>query len=296
MRRMTRLLWLFFLITLTPALQGMTIRLPAPEGANDSRYPYFTQLLQLALDHTALKGQYQLTTYPREVTQSRVFALINAGELDLVWSMTDLEREKRFLPIRIPLMQGLLGYRVILINRQDEARFARMSVAELKQLACYQGADWPDTPILAANGFKVRGVSDYKRIHTMLDKGAIHCFPRGILEAWGEITMKRLKNTVVDRHFLLIYPTDVYFFVHRDNQTLAAQIEKGLRAAIEDGSFTRLLYTYPPHQEALDKADLSHREIIYLKNPLLPPLTPLQESRLWFSLPKPASKMNSNNQ
>ena len=210
--------------------------------------------------------------------------------------MTDLEREANFLPVRIPLMQGLLGYRVILINQQDEALFARISVDELKQLPCYQGADWPDTPILAANGFKVRGISDYKRIHTMLDKGAIHCFPRGILEAWGEITMKQLKHTVVDRHFLLIYPTDVYFFVHRDNQALATLIEQGLRAAIEDGSFSRLLRSYPSHKEALEKADLSHREVIYLHNPLLPPQTPLKESRLWFSPTELEPHENTNNQ
>ena len=283
MWRTLLLLSLLLFDAISPASSAMTIRLPAPEGANDSRYPYFVQQLRLALDHTQLKGQYQLTTYPREVTQSRVFALINAGKIDLVWSMTDLEREANFLPVRIPLMQGLLGYRVILINQQDEALFAHMSVDELKQLPCYQGADWPDTPILAANGFKVRGISDYKRIHTMLDKGAIHCFPRGILEAWGEITMKQLKHTVVDRHFLLIYPTDVYFFVHRDNQALATLIEQGLRAAIKDGSFARLLKNYPPHKEALDQVDFPHRQILHLQNPLLPAATPLQDKTLWFS-------------
>ena len=197
--------------------------------------------------------------------------------------MTDLEREANFLPVRIPLMQGLMGYRVILINKQDEALFARMSVDELKQLPCYQGADWPDTTILRANGFKVRGVSDYKRIHTMLDKGAIHCFPRGLLEAWGEITMKQLQNTMVDRHFLLIYPTDMYFFVHQDNHALAALIEKGLRAAIKDGSFARLLKNYPPHKEALEQVDFLHREIVHLQNPLLPAATPLGDKSLWFS-------------
>lgn len=284
MRRIICLLCALFLCGIATAPHAMTIRITAPEGSNDPRYAYFVQQLQLALDHTPLKGRYQLTTYPREVPQSRAFALINAGELDLLWSMTDIEREQRFLPIRIPLMQGLLGYRVILIKKQDEALFAKMSVDELKQMPCYQGADWPDTTILAANGFKVRGVSDYKRIHTMLDQGNIRCFPRGLLEAWGEISMKQLKNTVVDRHFLLIYPTDIYFFVHKENQALAVLLEQGLRAAIADGSFARVLFDYPAHKEALDKAGLSRRQVIRLKNPLLPPLTPVAESQLWFPL------------
>ena len=84
MMRIRLLLCLLLLGSITPTSWAMTIRLPAPEGANDSRYPYFVQQLRLALDHTQLKGQYQLTTYPREVTQSRVFALINAAKS--IWS------------------------------------------------------------------------------------------------------------------------------------------------------------------------------------------------------------------
>ena len=283
MRRIFSLLCALLICGMTTVAHGMTIRITAPEGPNDPRYPYFVQQLQQALDHTSLKGNYQLTTYPREVTQSRAFGLINAGKIDLLWSMTNIERERDFLPIRIPLMQGLLGYRVILINKRDEALFAKMSVEELKQMPCHQGADWPDTDILAANHFNVRGVSDYKRIHAMLDKGTIRCFPRGILEAWGEIEYKNLKNTVVDRHFLLIYPTDVYYFVHKEDQALATLLEQGLRAAIADGSFARLLYNYPAHKLALKEAELTHREAIYLKNPLLPSQTPLNEQQLWFS-------------
>ncbi|MGL4204560.1 MAG: hypothetical protein ACRCRW_00290, partial [Aeromonadaceae bacterium] len=124
---------------------------------------------------------------------------------------------------------------------------------------------------------------DYKRIHAMLDKGSIRCFPRGILEAWGEIELKNLKNTMVDRHFLLIYPTDVYFFVHKDNQPLANLLEQGLRAAIADGSFNHLLFNYPAHKLALKEVGFTNREIIYLKNPLLPEQTPLNEPQLWFS-------------
>lgn len=121
------------------SLEAMILRIPAPERAQEPRYLYYYQLLQLALDHTAQKGNYQLVAYPRDVPQSRAFSLLQANELDLIWSMTDQEREAQFLPIRIPLMQGLLGYRVLLIKKEDEARFASMSVAELKQQACYQG-------------------------------------------------------------------------------------------------------------------------------------------------------------
>ena len=54
MWRTLLLLSLLLFDAISPASSAMTIRLPAPEGANDSRYPYFVQQLRLALDHTQL--------------------------------------------------------------------------------------------------------------------------------------------------------------------------------------------------------------------------------------------------
>ena len=121
-------------------------------------------------------------------------------------------------------------------------------------------------------------MTNYLRIFSMLDRGMIDCFPRGILEAWGEIHSQHLQHSVVDSHFVLIYPTAIYFFVNQDNQALAARIERGLRAALADGSFDRLFYGYPPHQEALAKAKLDERVKVLLQNPLLPSLTPLRNN------------------
>ncbi len=261
----------------------LVVSYPPPEIKNDTRHPYFLALLRLALDHTlADEGPYRLQPLANVAQQGRAFRLLGAKQLDILWSMTSRERERSYLPVRIPLMKGLLGYRVILINREDSAIFESMDAASLKEVTCYQGHDWPDLEILAFNGFQVRGVTNYLRIFSMLDRGMIDCFPRGILEAWGEIHSQHLQHSVVDSHFVLIYPTAIYFFVNQDNQALAARIERGLRAALADGSFDRLFYGYPPHQEALAKAKLDERVKVLLQNPLLPSLTPLSDPSLWY--------------
>lgn len=270
----------------------LVVSYPPPELQNDTRHPYFLALLRLALDHTlADDGPYRLQPLTNVAQQGRAFRLLGAKQLDVMWSMTSREREQAYLPIRIPLMKGLLGYRVILINRDDRAIFETMDEKELKEITCYQGHDWPDLEILAFNGFHVRGVTNYKRIFNLLERGMIDCFPRGILEAWGEMDSQHLQNGVVDNHFVLIYPTAIYFFVNQDNQMLAARIQRGLRAALADGSFDRLLYGYPPHQEALAKARLEQRLKVRLHNPLLPPLTPLSDPTLWHDGGTPRSSL-----
>jgi len=285
MGRRILMLWLLGLTSLwtTPLQAGeLVLTYPPPEFKSDARHPYFLALLQLALDHTvAEEGPYRLQPLANVAQQSRAFRLLGNKQLDVMWSMTSREREHAYLPVRIPLMKGLLGYRVILINRQDAAIFEGMDEQNLKEVTCYQGHDWPDLEILAFNGFQVRGVANYLRIFTMLDRGMIDCFPRGILEAWGEIESQQLQNTVVDSRFVLIYPTAIYFFVHQDNHALASRLERGLRAALADGSFDRLLYGYPPHKEALARANLDQRVKVVLQNPLLPAQTPLSEPALW---------------
>ncbi|HPR37592.1 MAG TPA: diguanylate cyclase, partial [Spirochaetota bacterium] len=79
----------------------------------------------------------------------------------------------------------------------------------------------------------------------------------------------------------LHYTFPVYFFVRKDNITLAARIEKGLRASIADGSFQRLFNMY--NGEYIRKAAINKRKILRLNNPLLTDETPVREKNLWLS-------------
>jgi hypothetical protein len=81
---------------------------------------------------------------------------------------------------------------------------------------------------------------------------------------------------------LLIYPTAIYFFVAQKNKKLAHRIEKGLLKAIADGSFDRLLKSYPTHAKAFKDLERNPRQKHFLHNPLLPIETPLKNHKLWY--------------
>jgi hypothetical protein len=202
-----------------------------------------------------------------------------------MWTMTDIDRESRLLPIRIPLLKGLLGYRICIVNKGDEEKFSKVKSLQdfIKQgFTVGQGHDWPDTKILRANGISVVESTSYNGLFHMLTAKRFDCFARGTNEPWNELANQADKNLAIDRHIAFFYRAPLYYFVNSKQVKLAERIEKGLRAVIADGSFNKLFQNH--HQKALEKAGLDARTIIKLDNPLMPPKTPIKEEALWLKI------------
>jgi hypothetical protein len=85
--------------------------------------------------------------------QKRAFEFLRNGELDVLWSMTSKDRKQKALPVRIPLLRGLLGYRMFIICQRDQQRFSNITtLSQLQYLTAGQGPHWADTKTLCANG------------------------------------------------------------------------------------------------------------------------------------------------
>jgi regulator of protease activity HflC (stomatin/prohibitin superfamily) len=80
---------------------------------------------------------------------------------------------------------------------------------------------------------------------------------------------------------VLHYPTAYYYFVNKNDAVLAQALERGLRSAIKDGSFEALFTK--TYGDAVHRARLQQRTRLELRNPLLPPQTPLDQKELWLS-------------
>ena len=89
--------------------------------------------------------------------------------VDVVWSMTSVEREKRVAPILDSDLPGIDWVAIVLAKKSNlETISAIKEPAQLKDMRILQGHDWPDTEILKANGFSVLGVVHYPAIFEML--------------------------------------------------------------------------------------------------------------------------------
>src|SRR5690606_39187704 len=165
-----------------------------PQSTYDIRDQYYVELLQLALDKTRdTYGDFVLEPAPFIMLQGRAIrSLAENRYLDVLWTMTAPEREQELLPVRIPLVRGLLGYRALIIRKQDADRFAALRQLDvLSSLRAVQGHDWPDTLNLRANGLPVTSSSYHPTMFDMLRLGRVDYFPRGINEAWSELAQLR---------------------------------------------------------------------------------------------------------
>ncbi|GGP90367.1 hypothetical protein GCM10009410_25520 [Shewanella ulleungensis] len=251
----------------------------------DPKQAYFISLLELALEKSRDQyGDYQLNAVMIEMPQGRALKMVADNKMiDVVWTMTSIEREEQLQAIYIPLLKGLMGYRIGLIRRNDQAKFEQMDLEQIKQTLMGQGTDWPDVDILNSNGFNVIRGGDQQLI-TMLLKGRFDYYPRSIHEPWRDLA--RYPNVVLEHKFLLKYPAPIYFFVRKSNTHLAERIDYGLRKSIVDGSFDQLFYNHPITQNMLEKSQLDKRTEIVLHNPYLSKKSAelLNEQQLWITL------------
>ncbi|HEY4080942.1 MAG TPA: transporter substrate-binding domain-containing protein [Burkholderiaceae bacterium] len=279
----------FLLACLLPALllqaaparaENRILVYPRAEGIGDRRDDYPVDLLTLALSKAGRHEQLQASAF--FMLQARSIRELEQGRaMDVIWTMTSIEREESMLPIRIPIDRGLLGWRLLMVRQDSLARFAHLRrLTDLQDLRAGQGADWPDTSILRKAGLTVDESAHYGDLFLKLAAGRIDYFPRGVNEIWGELQSHTEAGLAVDPRLALHYPTAMYFFVNKRDAALAADITRGLEKALRDGSFEALFQRY--FGASIQRANLGERQILELKNPLLPPETPLGEARLWY--------------
>ena len=257
------------------------ITYPRPLDTATTIEEYPLKLLSLALDQTGVNYQLKpsVNIQPKGKTLDR---LQDNREVNIAWSMTNPQREKDLLPIRIPIFKGLIGWRLLLIRQDMAERFTYIQQLEnLIKLSPLQGRDWPDTKILQSNGFNVITDRTQNALINMLSNAQGDFFPRSIVEVWEELANSDAANKLqVQASLGIRYPAAIYFFVNKSSVPLANLIERGLEKAIENGEFEALFIDN--YQTYIDRAQIESRTFYPLENNFLPEKTPLHRKELWF--------------
>lgn len=255
------------------------LRIPHVSARVELQRSYPAQLLEQALAAAGMPVTLEPTA--QLIPQNR--ALQELGKhrrLDVLWTMTSVEREQQAQPVRVPIFKGLYGWRLLLASSEVAARMGEVrTLSELRQFSLVQGLEWPDTGILQANGLKVVVSPSYDAMFKQLRLGRADAFPRSVEEIWWEQERYGQGLTVVP-NICLHYPAAIYYFVAFDEPELAAAIELGLKRLRANGALDSLFMKH--HGEDLARAKLGARRIIELRNPLMPQQTPLDKSELWY--------------
>lgn len=248
---------------------------------------YYVNLLKMTLEASrAPEEQIVLQFSDRQFTQWRWLAeLTHSGKKsNVLWTATSTRRESLLRPIRIPMFKGLIGVRVLVIRREDEQKFRQLNhLHDLQKLVAGQGAGWPDTAILRANGLPVTESVGKEQLYKMLAAKRFDYFPRGVTEIANESAFLEQHKLMVVPNIHLSYPAAMYFFVNKENEELAKRIETGFELMIDNGQFDAFFYGHSRIKQGLPY--LQGSRTIALKNPSLPALTPVNNPRYWYNFP-----------
>jgi len=280
-----------FLILLLPLYAAQVQAEPHPYVVDvPMREPepgsYIRTLLEMSLnaskaDDEIIDLQYAHT----QISQERRIAEVqsNLGN-NLIWVVTDQERETLLRPIRFSFFKGLYGYRLLVIRKKDRARFAKVQTrSDLAKFVAGQGTHWPDSDVLRANHLPLKTSLEREQLYKMLAAGRFDYFPRSITEIWREEKLIKSLDLIVEPHLVLYYPTALYFFVNHHNDDLAGRLERGISLLEANGELDKLLFTIKDTQLALTEFKANSRQIIQLTNPHLPSNTPEYPPEYWIN-------------
>ena len=247
-------------------------------------YEYRWKLLELALAHTNdTKKLPQLAPFSEDVTQNRGISLLEAGDIDVIALGTNAEREAQLLPVKIDILRGIVGFRLLVIRAADQERITQMDEVSLrKQLMFGLNSQWADLPIMRANGFSVVTSSDYENLFAMLAANRFDAFPRGLNEARRELDERKqnYSQLAIEKSKALYFPYPVYFWVNKNNVALAKRIELGLSRSLADGSFRKLFESY--HAAEITAIKREKRKVILLDNTILPAGNAKPDTSWWW--------------
>lgn len=277
---LTLALWAASVWSIVSADVGKPVVYPRAESAADARQSYPLAVLGAAL--AQFGRRYAPGPSEQVMPQSRSLDQLARGEgIHVVWSTTTAVRERDLLAVRFPIDRGLIGWRVLLIRRSDQARFATANtLQDLTSFRFVQGHDWPDLAVLQHNGLTVQSSSSYDGMFRMVGAGRVDAFPRAVSEVLDEVARIRDPSLMIEPHLVLNYPAALYFFVAPDDHALAKDLEAGLTIIHRNGKLGRLFEAH--YGDDLRALDVARRTRVTLERTGLSADVRIEHADWWY--------------
>jgi hypothetical protein len=241
----------------------------------ESRQQYDREILEAALKATSAshgnwKLQEDMTDYPLAADEASIFRSKGFDVFGTVAGNAKLANERKTL-IPLPLMKGLLGYRILIIRPADKEKFAAIeSGRQLQQLRMGIPSTWADAQLFRHNGYKVEEKGSFDDLFTRLENGEFDYVTFGANEVTGVYDEHAAKSgkLMVESTLLVFYPFPLVFYVNPDNKQLAERVTQGLQTITDNGELDKIFNRY--FAEDLKTVNLPSRVMIKLNNPILP--------------------------
>ena len=250
-------------------------------GITPQRDDYQVAILKLALEKTrSTHGDYKIERKLETLSRSRAHRAIAQGEFLNIHAsplrplLTEQDRREQMeesIPVKIPLMKSLLGYRSLIIRRRDYEQFSEITdAAKLKSLVAGQGRGWTDISIYEHNKYQVRGDAEYFTLFSMLLAERFDYIPLSVIEVNGALSRfeQYSDSLMVLPDLMLYYPLPTLLHVSAKHPALAERLERGLTQARQDGSLDRLFEQH--FSEQVQQMKSARLRVFVLENPGVP--------------------------
>lgn len=211
--------------------------------------------------------------------EKRQLLMLEAGQTDIdIMPVTDVRlksvSEGKSLMISVPLDRGLLGYRVCLLQEQNEDLLSDVKSAEdLRAFTMGQGEGWMDVAVYEAAGIPIKWVRDWRRgeFFGQMKSGYINLFPLGaeeILSYFLSHFQSIHPEIVADQHIVIRYPWFRFVWISAASpnaERIREALQKGFEIIAKNGKFEEI---WNASSRGLPKDFFDKRRVIALKNPL----------------------------
>ena len=246
-------------------------------GKTQKHDDYQLAALHLALDKTsAAEGPYKVVRVVANFSILRlrheVFKGITVNLHAGPWRAQDPDNPfDRNIAVNVPIMDGLLGYRQLIIRRSDTEKFRQISSAnQLKKLVAGQGRGWIDVSIYRHNGYQVDDRANLSNLLPMLLNHRFDYLPMSVVEVESVLAHypELQKELAVAPGILIQYPLPSVFYVSASAPQLAQRLARGMVAAGKDGSLDALMLRY--FRKEIETIRAANTREFVLVNPFLP--------------------------
>lgn len=224
-------------------------------------------ILDLALEKSGEDYEIHLLDYRVNDDSQRVMLL--EGKIDVADFGTSKEFEKIFLPIYFPLDLGANGWRLLIIHKDNENKFAKVkSLTDLREFTTGLGENWADIKIFEESNITVLQAQQKFQLLGMLDNKRFDYLSLGAhgIHWYLEQHQKQYPDLIVEKNLVITYPFARFFFVQKGNTKLRDIILLGMTKAFEDGSFLKLFKNHPYGRDLFNKSNIQNRIQIKLEN------------------------------
>lgn len=208
---------------------------------------FFHELLSTAIKEVG----YTANLIPVTLPQLRIKGCMDKGKISIYWFLENEEANKKFIPIKIGLTEGLIGKRVLFIKHGDQHLYDGVkNLDDFRDLNLVAGMGhrWFDINIWEANHLRYKESSgNWKSIFKMIPYGRDYNYiSRGVNEIITET--KDHPYLAIEEKLLLIYDRDFQFYLSKSGDNAGAKyediIEFAMRKAKKSGLIHRLVKKY----------------------------------------------------